>query len=112
MTRRNGVSVWLSILIVLVTVYLCFFLQGCASPDVQCDMRVDYDHEVPMASDGTVLLNWHFDRVQPPTLYGHAECIGGNCTVYLKERASFHDVCSLARFGHEVAHALGAVHSK
>jgi hypothetical protein len=93
---------------------------GCATPDLVCGMRADYAKETPVAPRGHVRLTWRYIPKGEwsgcaPNSYGCAPSYIGPdgeevYTLRLKEAPEFGDVCKLARFGHEVAHALGARH--
>lgn len=95
-------------------VLYCASLIGCATPDVMCQMKTQYGAEVAMAKTGNVRLAWRFEAEQKPGFYGVADCTKGDdplCLLRLKgSPPKFDDVCGLARLGHEVAHALGAMH--
>lgn len=92
-------------------------LCGCATLDTQCNMAIP-ENSKHMAPEGETLVVWRFDPASTncqPTSYGCAECSGSNprvCFITLKFTApDFNDVCKLARLGHEVGHALGAMHA-
>ncbi len=95
--------------VILLTALL---LAGCATPDVQCDMRVDYEHITPIPQKGTVRLDWEFLATLDRNVNGVTRCQFGNCRMYLKQQPDFRSVCDLAKFGHEVVHALGAHHEE
>ena len=93
-------------------------LAGCATPEVLCDMKIDYHHVTPPAKSGRVSLTWTFvpDQELPckANSYGCTECFdtvaGRVCDVRLKRTAGFQDVCGLAKQMHELNHVLGMTH--
>ena len=94
-------------------------LAGCATPDVMCNMKIDYAHVTPPARAGKVSLSWNFVPDGEPmpckaTSYGCTECFdtiaGRVCDVHLKRSAGFDDVCGLAKQMHELNHVLGMMH--
>jgi len=90
---------------------ICF---GCTTPAVMCNMKVDYEHQQPMDKTGNVQLAWRWEAEMPAQTYGLASCTDDHppvCMVRLKgPPPKFSDVCGLAKFGHEVAHAMNATH--
>ena len=96
-------------------VLLAVPLSGCTTPGVACDMRTEYASEAPMTETGNVRIAWRFNAEQPAHQYGVTDCAKGDdplCLVRLKGAPpKFDDVCGLAKFGHEVAHAMGAAHN-
>lgn len=95
----------------LISLVLVALLYGCATPDVQCNMRTWYEEITPPPDDGRMYLAWHFGSTAcgPATLTNGCEF---NQVIWLTTKPDFRDVCSLAKFGHEVAHAMGARHEK
>lgn len=98
------------ILVTLVLIPLIYILAGCASVDVQCDMRVDY-RSSPIPAHGKTTFAWSYGQgFLLPTQYG--EAIASDITVIRLrgDPPTFNDICGLARLGHEVAHAMGGRH--
>jgi hypothetical protein len=92
---------------------LSLLLAGCASPEVVCDMRVDYERMSAVAQSGSVRLDWQFVRQVKPGTYGSAWCNGDHCLLTLQmEPPNFSEVCQLARLGHEVLHVMKAAHER
>jgi hypothetical protein len=95
-------------------VLLCAsWLPSCATPDLICNMKIDYAGDAQhssVAPQGNVRLAWRFNAEQRAGFYGNADCMKGDdplCVVRLKGAPpKFSDVCGLARLGHEVAHAM------
>lgn len=100
--------------LVLATLLVCF---GCATPDLVCGVRADYQNPTRIKSSGTVLLHWDYQaNPSNPIAYGDADCWQGEvrtCNLRLRGAApDLNDVCALAKLGHEVAHSLGADHER
>lgn len=85
-------------------------LPGCATPAQICDVRQDYT-STPVPTRGAVRVTWEVKPL-PAGRYGYATCdrAGQNCHIELADLPDFNNVCRLADFGHELAHALGANH--
>ena len=106
----NGLAVGLVLGVALV------LLTGCATPDVQCQMRADYQLFAPIAPEGEVLIKWAYNSTPKRSdAYGDTECWDAQgqrvCIIRLKgPPPTFNDPCGLARLGHETGHALHARH--
>jgi hypothetical protein len=113
--RRRLLAV---VVLVLGAIPLALMLSGCATPDVACGMRADYQQLAMPAQDGEVWLRWHFNAQEPAPRYGITRCWtrpDGEraCRVDLNEAPPrFNDICGLARLGHEVVHPMGAHHDE
>ena len=89
----------------------CFTMAGCASPEQVCDMKADFREEIPMSGSGEKTIRWQFGAEVAVGYYGMTYCDDSVCRVDLKGKPPrFSDVCGLARFGHELAHAMNARH--
>jgi hypothetical protein len=98
------------ILLVALVLAAASQLPGCATPDVICDVRQDY-HSTAIPPKGEVRVTWEV-KALPANRYGYATCdrAGKNCHIQLADLPDFNNVCRLADFGHELAHAMGAQH--
>ena len=89
----------------------CFTLAGCATPELMCDMKADFREQTPMQGSGEKTIRWQFGAEVGTGFYGMTYCDESICQVDMKGKPpSFSDVCGLARFGHELAHAMNARH--
>lgn len=95
---------------------LAVVLNGCATPDLVCDMKADYSAETLAAMQGKVLIRWEYNQgaLLPPNVNGTTQCFPGDpkfCLIRMRGNpASFHDVCGMAKEVHELHHAFGANH--
>ena len=103
------------IFLTIVTLACCF---GCATPGVQCGMKDNYQHVMPVADSGTVTIHWQYGPKPRQGVYGLTTChykigLGQECFIALEGPApTANDVCGLAKIGHEVGHAMLMEHEQ
>lgn len=98
-----------ALLLLLVGICGCAVLANCTTPEVMCDMRDEQDVGVsPLgfrvhATAVSVVTQAELDSIcGKKGLYG---CNTGG-GVFLRYQPRFKDVCSLAKFGHEMLHQV------
>lgn len=74
-------------------------------------MKDDYLTEKPIASHGRIMWEWQFEDVIPFKHEGaFVACLGNYCKAYIENVPLFNDTCGLARWAHELKHAMGGTH--
>lgn len=113
--RRNGDSlvdrVRHALRIAVVATAALVALGGCASTDVQCGLRADYQTRAGVPFTGRTTIAWTYGQGFSGRQLG--EMIDTPDVKILRLRGDppdFNDVCGLALLGHELAHALGGRH--
>lgn len=94
------------VVLTLVAVAVSWVLQGCATPDVICNMRANYQRPAAIPSHGSVTIHFAFGQVFAGQQYGSTFCGTEACFLSLKDTPHVNQPCTLARLGHEVVEAI------
>jgi hypothetical protein len=85
---------------------------ACATPGVMCDVRDNYAKQTPIAPEGKVTIVWRQQQVAGQ--HGDIKCFdtvnGLVCDMRIRQAPRLGDVCGQSTFGHEILHAMGALH--